>query len=152
MYDTEDGELRRRGMILRLRQIGDECLLTWKGPGVSGPHKSREELETAIDSLDAMDRILRQLGYGPAFRYEKYRTEFAAPGADGIVTLDETPIGDFLELEGTGEWIDRTAERLGYSRQNFILESYGRLYLADCAHRGVEPADMVFASGLEEHG
>jgi adenylate cyclase, class 2 len=63
-----------------------------------------------------------------------------------VVTLDETPIGDFLELEGPGEWIDDTAKRLGFSRQDYVLDSYARLYVADCERRGVEPSHMVFAS------
>ena len=146
LYDTPDDSLRRREMILRLRQLGDKAVITWKGRGESGPYKSRPELETSIGSIETIRQILAQLGYQPAFRYEKYRTEFAAEDGAGVVTLDETPIGDFLELEGPGEWIDRTASQLGFGRKDYILESYARLYLADCERRRVEPAHMVFAS------
>lgn len=146
LYDTPDHSLHRREMILRLRQLGEKAVITWKGRGDPGPYKSRPELETSVGSVDAMHQIFFRLGYQPVFRYEKYRTEFAAKDSVGVVTLDETPIGDFLELEGPGEWIDRTAGQLGFERQDYILESYARLYLADCKHRGVEPADMVFAS------
>ena len=150
VYDTADLTLRRHEMILRLRDAGDSRVITWKGPYQSGPYKSRAELETTLGSVETMHQILAQLGYRPSFRYEKYRTEFSAPAAPGVVTLDETPIGDFLELEGPGAWIDETALRLGFSRNDYILESYGRLYVADCKRRGVEPADMVFASNASE--
>ncbi len=107
-------------------------MLTWKGPGQSGPHKSRAELETSVGSLETMRQILEQLGYGPVFRYEKYRTEFMDRAGLGVVTLDETPIGNFLEIEGPGEWIDQTAGRLGFSPKDYLLESYGKLYLDYC--------------------
>ena len=146
VYDTAEGDLRRREMLLRLRQSADKAVLTWKGRGNPGPHKSRPEIETSVGSLSAMHQILVQLGYQPTFRYEKYRTEFSTGNAAGVVTLDETPIGDFLELEGPGEWIDQTTRQLGFSEKDYILASYGRLYLTDCAHRGVEPSHMVFSS------
>ena len=105
-------------MLLRLRQVGGNCLVTWKGPSIPGPHKIRPELETLVGSVEMMDRILRELGYEPVFRYEKYRTEFKQGGgaAEGVVTLDETPIGDFFELEGAPDWIDKTAGLLGFER------------------------------------
>jgi adenylate cyclase, class 2 len=146
LYDTKERALSGKGMLLRLRQTGDNCVITWKGPNQAGPHKSRPELETSIASLETLHQILTELGYEPAFRYEKYRTEFTARDGGGIITLDETPIGDFLEVEGPGEWIDRIASALGFGRNDYILDSYGRLYLADCERRGVEPAHMVFAS------
>ncbi len=147
LYDTADQSVRSSGAILRLRQAGENCVVTWKGPGEPGTYKSRPELETAIGSLEIMHRILGHLGYAPSFRYEKYRTEFVhAQDGAGVITLDETPIGEFLELEGPGEWIDNTARELGFSRSDYVLDSYARLYVVDCERRGLEPADMVFTS------
>jgi adenylate cyclase, class 2 len=146
LYDTGNGELAHKGMLLRLRHTGDQSVITWKGPGESSPYKSRPELETSMGSIETLGRILERLGYRPSFRYEKYRTEFRNDDGAGVVTLDETPIGDFLELEGEGEWIDETAQRLGFAPADYLLASYGRLYLADCERRGVEPGHMVFAS------
>ena len=147
LYETKDGSVARNGMLLRLRQVGEKAVITWKGPGVPGPYKSKPELETTIGSAQTLHQILGHLGYQPSFRYEKYRTEFMRAGDDrGVVTVDETPIGHFLELEGTGAWIDATAAKLGFSPADYVLDSYGRLYLADCERRGVEPGNMVFAS------
>jgi adenylate cyclase class 2 len=133
-------------MLLRLREIGERSILTWKGTGIAGPHKIRPELETPVGSAETMAQIFHQLGFELVFRYEKYRTEFTGDHKPGVVTLDETPIGDFLELEGPGEWIDKTADRLGFSADQYILDSYGTLYIADCKSRGVQPTNMVFAS------
>ena len=147
LYDTADGKVRAARAILRLRRVGDRCVLTWKGPNVASSYKSRPERETTVASCDVMNEILANLGYRPMFRYEKYRTEFRrAEDTRGVVTVDETPIGDFLELEGAGAWIDATAERLGFSKSDYVLESYGRLYVTECERRGMEPTNMVFAS------
>jgi adenylate cyclase class 2 len=147
LYDTPENRLRQGSMILRLRQFGSHGVITWKGPGVPGPYKSRPELETSVGSVQTLDQILTFIGFGPSFRYEKYRREFQSDDTAGTVTLDETPIGIFLELEGPGIWIDRTAKTLGFAREDYVLESYGRLYIADCERRGVNPSHMVFPSG-----
>jgi adenylate cyclase, class 2 len=152
LYDTAEQTLRLKDQILRLRQVGNRVVLTWKGPGEAGPHKDREERETGVESFPDMHLILERLGYVPTFRYEKFRTEFQQVSAQskdsdsGVVTLDETPIGTFLELEGPGAWIDKTAQFLGFSKDDYILDSYGRLYLAHCARHGLQPGNMVFAS------
>jgi adenylate cyclase class 2 len=147
LYDAADGRLRATEMLLRLRQFGAKSVLTWKGPGVPGPHKSRPELETTVGSLETLDQILRALGYEPAFLYEKYRTEYKQPesASEGTVTLDETPIGNFLELEGAADWIDHTAATLGFEQSAYVLSSYASLYRDYCAARGLEPQNMVFA-------
>jgi adenylate cyclase, class 2 len=147
LYETPDHSLAQEGMLLRLRQIGEKGVITWKGRGDPGPYKSRPELETTVASIETLGQILTQLGFEPVFRYEKLRTEFVHPQHGlGVVTLDETPIGDFLELEGPGEWIDDTAKQLGFSPQDYVLDSYARLYIADCERRGLQPVHMVFAS------
>ena len=147
LYDKPEQDLRERGMLLRLRQAGDKKVITWKGVGQAGPHKSRPEVETSVGSLEAVAKILEQLGFFPQFRYEKYRTELTSAGSDeGTVTVDETPIGNFIELEGPADWIDSTARELGFEAADYILDSYGKLYLTDCERRGVGPTNMVFAS------
>ena len=72
------------------------------------------------------------------------RTEYRQPGHLGIATLDETPVGVYLELEGTPNWIDRAARKLGFAEEDYITASYARLWLDWCECRGVKPADMLF--------
>jgi adenylate cyclase class 2 len=94
-----------------------------------------------------MEQILDHLGFDRTFRYEKYRTEFRASQDEAaVVTLDETPIGDFIELEGTADWIDPMATQLGFSSADYILKSYGTLYQDYCAEHGIAPGNMVFSS------
>ncbi len=144
VYDTEESDLLRSRRLLRLRDFRGEAILTFKGPPEPGPHKSRPEYETLVESAPAMRQILEALGYRLNFRYEKYRTALQRAGEPGLAVLDETPIGIFLELEGPGAWIDATAGELGFTRESYILLSYGSLYREHCQRAGVEPTHMVF--------
>jgi adenylate cyclase class 2 len=148
VYDTPEEGLRSQGQLLRLREVGDVTILTFKGQAERGKHKSREEIETTIGDVGNARTILERLGYVATFRYEKYRTEFERPGENGIVTLDDTPIGWFMELEGESDWIDRTAGELGFREGEYVTNSYGSLYLQYCAERGIQPTHMVFGEQL----
>jgi len=142
LFDTPERSLTRAGKLLRVRRSGRSCLLTYKGPGGPGRHKVRRELEVGIADAESMIEILRALGMQPIFRYEKYRAEYAAPDGGGVATVDETPIGVFVELEGRPEWIDRTAAALGFDEPEYITATYGELYLE--SRRAGGGKDMVF--------
>jgi len=128
LYDLPGQELRNRGEMLRLRQYGEKWVLTHKAKGKEARHKTRLESETRVENGEQTDAILRALGFAPTFRYEKYRAEWS----DGVghVVLDETPIGDFGEIEGLPRWIDRTARALGIGRDNYITEAYTPMFFA----------------------
>lgn len=145
LYDTADRKLREAGEMLRLREAAPRSILTFKGAGIPGRHKSREELELDLSSARTFEQILSRLGFEPIFRYEKFRTEFGRDDSPGTVTLDETPIGTFLELEGDPEWIDDTAAGLGFREEDYITSSYGRLYLEWCSEHKRLPGDMTWA-------
>jgi adenylate cyclase, class 2 len=150
VFDTSSQTLRKSARLLRVREIGKIAKLTYKGPPDGGKHKSREELELDLSDTRTIGAIFDRLAYHPAFRYEKFRTEFRQTGSAGIVTggaatVDETPIGVYLELEGAPAWIDRTARKLGFAEKDYITASYARLYVEWCEARGVEPSNMLFA-------
>jgi adenylate cyclase class 2 len=145
VFDRDQAELERSGRLLRLRRAGDLALVTYKGPSRGGPYKIREEIEFNVSDAATFSEVLDRLGYQPRFRYEKYRTKFAMPGEPGIVSIDETPIGVFLELEGEPEWIDRTAARIGLSRDAYLNRSYSSLYQEYLRLHPDGPHDMLFA-------
>lgn len=145
LYDSPEGALRGSDQVLRLRTRGTRSTLTYKGPALRASHKSREEIELDVSDGEGLALILARLGYQPSFRYEKYRTTFVAPSESGIITIDETPAGDFLELEGPVEWIDTTALKLGYYSVEYITESYASLWRKHCAtDPQAVPSAMVF--------
>ena len=144
LWDTSDHRLRAQGKLVRLRDAGGHSILTFKGKSMNARHKVREEVETRVENAGAVERVFREIDLAPVFRYEKYRTEYSGTEAHGVVTLDETPIGTFLEIEGPARWIDRTAKQLGFSPADYITASYGALYLQYCGARGIQPTNMVF--------
>ena len=140
-------------------------LLTFKGPtkdssatstedsaghdGRGQNHKVREEIELEVVDAKALGTIFARLGMGESFHYEKHRTTFQMPEsarwAKGLlIELDETPIGNFVELEGPSKAIDRAAKLLGFSRDQYVLTNYLRLYAEECTRRGEKVSDMVF--------
>lgn len=145
LFDLPGQPLARRGELLRLRQYGPQWVLTHKAkakPG--GPHKVRIETETRVEDGQKMEAILRALGFTPSFRYEKFRAEWKH--ADGQVVIDETPIGNFAELEGGAEWIDSLAGKLGVQSDDYITETYAALFLAWKEKTGSMAQDMTFAA------
>jgi len=155
VYDLPDQALRHSGRLLRLRRRGDTWTLTYKGPPQPGRHKSREEIETTLADGAALAAILEALGYRRTFRYEKFRTKFKSagkvdrmqygpPGGVGEITLDETPIGSFLELEGPEYWIDETAANLGFHPEHYVTKSYGALYHDHLMANPDAPPNMTF--------
>jgi adenylate cyclase class 2 len=142
LFDTADRRLGGGDRTCRLRREPGRTILTFKGPTLPGPVKRREEIETVVEDADAMTGVLRGLGLEPTFRSEKYREEYALGGAE--VTVDETPVGVFVEIEGTPKEIEAVARLLGRTPADYRLESYPRLYAAWCAARGLVPGDMTF--------
>jgi adenylate cyclase class 2 len=142
LLDTDDGRLRNLGAVLRVRLEGGKSRITFKGPPQPGEHKVREELETVVGDGDILLRVLDQLGFRPWFRYEKYREEFACE--DVVVAVDETPVGTFVELEGSEAGITTVAGRLGKAPAEYLLDSYRTLFVAWQREGRATGRDMVF--------
>lgn len=144
LFDTPERRLLSERQVLRMREYGGAWVLTHKRPPAgnddSAFYKERLETETVVSDGEAMGAVFVELGYSPVFRYEKFRTEFY-DGA-GALVLDETPIGDFAELEGTPDWIDRALERLSIARDWCFTDSYGRMFL-DWKKRSGSPAENM---------
>jgi adenylate cyclase class 2 len=142
LFDDASHSLADRGLLLRLRSAIDACI-TFKAPAPpdaqSTQHKARIEIETVVGDYDAAFAILTALGYAPAWRYEKYRESFGLN--DVIVSLDHTPIGDFVEIEGPPDSIRPAAEQLGFDWAARNTQTYRELF----AEAGLtDRTDMVF--------
>jgi adenylate cyclase class 2 len=146
LYDTPDRKMRARTEILRIRSYGERWTVTHKRLPDAGPaedaHKHRVETETEVADGDALAQIFLSLGLVAAFRYEKWRSEWTDD--EGHCVIDETPIGDYAELEGSPEWIDRTAARIGVDRSLYLTLSYGRLFEQWRAEHHSSANDLTF--------
>jgi adenylate cyclase class 2 len=150
LFDFPDLRLRKLRCLVRLRYMGDQALLTYKGtPLQSRDYKIRPEYESFVDDGHRVHEILLHLGLQEMFSYEKYRTIYAPRGKrdalDGPhLVYDETPVGSYIELEGPQRWIDEVARQLGYSRKDYIKESYAALYRKKCQEEGKTAGNMLF--------
>jgi len=146
LYDLPGEVLRKRNQLLRIRKYGSEWTLTCKRGTIRGRHSSRLELETKVEDGQALDAILRALGYSPSFRYEKFRAEWS--DGKGHVVVDETPIGNFCEIEGPPRWIDAAAKKLGVSPKDYITKNYATLFADWKQETGSLAEEMTFKATL----
>lgn len=142
LYDLPGQPLRRSGSLLRIRKYGQQWTVTFKSKGTEGRHKSRKEIETQVTDGEAMTEILEAAGFQPSFIYEKFRTEWQDD--QGHIVIDETPIGNFGEIEGPPEWIDAAAQKLAISEQQYITDSYAVLFEKWKRERRSAAAAMTF--------
>ncbi len=146
LFDSNDRRLIGAGSLLRIREHGSTRLLTFKGPArFEGAVKEREELEIEISNPEVMGKVLDHLGYSAFLRYEKDREIWRFDEAS--VVLDHTPMGDFVEVEGQPECLERLAARLGLEVNDAVRSSYVSLWQEHRArHPELDlPSDMVFA-------
>lgn len=149
LYDTPDRALRTRGELLRVREYGGRATVTHKRhpehEDPSSRYKVRIETESEVTDGAALAEIFCRLGYGPAFRYEKYRSEYShSSHPSAHLVLDETPIGTFAELEGPTDWIDRTLSDLGVNPADCLTDSYGKLFLIWREESGSPAENLTF--------
>lgn len=137
------GELRTRGCLLRLRKFGKYVIATYKGPvSIEDGVKSREEVQTGIESLERAVQLFDALGFKPVFRYQKFREIWRV--RDTEVVVDRTPIGDYFEIEGALEMIRQVASELGMTMDQAIRLTYADLYRQARRTRADLPEHMVF--------
>jgi adenylate cyclase class 2 len=137
------GELRTKGALLRVRKFGRYALATFKGPvAFDGNVKTREEVQTGVESFELAIQLFDSLGFKPTFRYQKFREVWRV--RDVEVVIDRTPIGDYFEIEGAVETIRTVAEELGMTMDTAIRQSYAELYRQHRRTRADLPENMVF--------
>jgi adenylate cyclase class 2 len=132
-YLHRGGVLDGRDAVLRLRKTDEKTTLTYKESLPStGDVKHKTEFETEVSDVEAMEYIIRTLGYRLSVVYEKRRRTWHLDSVE--VVLDELPFGLFMEIEGTRRAIssaerklnvkDLAAEARGYPR---LTIKFGRM-------------------------
>jgi adenylate cyclase class 2 len=149
LLDSDDGALLRRGAALRVRSVAGKGLLTYKGAPsqqTSSPLKIREEIEVSTDDPYRMMELLERIGFRRSFHYQKYRTSYATmvDGCELEIALDETPIGNFIEVEGDEHSVMEVITKAGFAPEELILETYPEMQAVRCRARGVPLEDLIF--------
>lgn len=126
LWDRE-GSLLAASSALRVRRYAGATLLTFKGPRIpDAQFKIRPEHETAVADIEALEAILRGLGFAPVLRMVKHRALWRREELEAC--LDRTPFGDFLELEGDPGAIKLAFQGLGLDASRVEPRSYPTLY------------------------
>jgi adenylate cyclase class 2 len=121
----------------RLRSIGSENRITYKGPRRPGPTKTREEIEIRVaDGQEAAGQLLHLfdlLGFRPVATIRKQRTSFQVKreGQSLEVALDRAEsLGDFAEIEALA-----ASEHDLPPAQSAVLELAAELHLIEVESR-----------------
>ncbi len=142
LFDSDQRLLSARRQVLRVRVEEGRSFVTFKSPAEHPTMKLREEIETPVGDGALLVSILERSGFRIWFRYEKYREEYTL--GEALVAIDETPIGTYVEIEGTDHGITAAAVGLARRPTDYILESYRSLFVRYCQDRGRPAIDMVF--------
>ncbi|MBK6486486.1 MAG: class IV adenylate cyclase [Gemmatimonadetes bacterium] len=141
-YDTVSRALRARDEVLRLRVqrngAGVRAVLEFKGPTrILDGFKTREETGSEVVDADALDGILRALGYEVTREVDRHVAVFTVAGA--MVRLEQYPRMDLLvEVEGEPACIEAAIAVLGIPRDTFTtdaLSAFARRYEARTGDR-----------------
>lgn len=107
-------DFARTDEALRLRRVGDDVAVTWKGPRVDTATKTRREIELALAAvpaeraggppltLERWTELLEAIGFRRVLEVAKRRRTARVPwqGAEVEAALDSVAgLGEFLELE-----------------------------------------------------
>lgn len=117
------GKLDENQSILRVRQINETAILTYKEAiSTQSSIKSRREDETEVDDGEALHRILTALGFTVSLVYEKRRRTFDFAGCE--VVIDELPFGWFAEIEGDTRAIEEAEKIVELTSATVEQDSY----------------------------
>ncbi|MFN0198248.1 MAG: class IV adenylate cyclase [Planctomycetaceae bacterium] len=117
MHPDPARDFAKTNEAFRIRSIGEEHFLTYKGPVVDRQVKMRQEIEIGFDSGPAagkqMIQLLTLLGFRPRGTVQKRRIphQLHWEGRDFTITFDDVAgLGSFVEIETIAG--DEEAERI----------------------------------------
>jgi adenylate cyclase, class 2 len=142
-FDTPDSTITKARQALRLRK-DTAAVLTFKGPSQSGDRVSiRQEIEFQVSDFESARHFLEALGYKVLVVYEKYRTTYQ--WNNQMITLDEMPFGNFIEIEGPDpDGIEAAAKALKLDWHERSSASYLALFYQFRAARGLSARNLTF--------
>ena len=117
---------------LRIRRVGEENFVTYKGPKLDAATKTRRELELPLSpgqsGAQSFAELLQALGFKPVATVGKSRRQLslAWEGKDFEVAIDEVAgVGSFVELELMADESALAAARASLASLAAALELQG---------------------------
>ncbi len=123
-YDTPQKMITESGAVLRLRKEGEQAVLAFKTPtDIHSEAKIMEETEVIVSNPEAMQKILKGLGFHEIKTTNKIRREYILPNRVKVVLdqylgeLGNIPV--FLEIEAPNlPLLYETVASLGYTKND----------------------------------
>ena len=136
-YNHPSRDFAQTDEALRVRTVGGESVVTYKGPKQGGLAKTRFELELplAAGTAEGWRDVLVKLGFRPVATVSKRRTPFRLEreGRAFELTIDEVAgLGSFAEVETLADESDRDAAEaavLALAAESGLAEPEPRSYL-----------------------
>jgi adenylate cyclase class 2 len=99
---------------LRVRRVGQQSYITYKGPKLDAVTKTRREIELPVASPDGFDELLVALGFTPVADVLKSRRVMRVeriPFSIDVALDKINGLGSFVEVEVAAEMADLDAAR-----------------------------------------
>lgn len=138
-FNAPDRDFAQTDEALRLRRIGTNNRVTYKGPKRDLHTKTRTEIEVGVEdgeeAAEQFMQLLRSLGYRPAAVVHKQRRIYRLDGRTFPIEIcldDVEEVGRFVELEiqAPEEQLEAArAELVGAAREWGLTQSERRSYL-----------------------
>jgi adenylate cyclase, class 2 len=130
-------DFAQTGEAFRIRRVGEQCAITYKGPRFEGPTKTRKELEipfaAGAENHAKLNDLFQALGFQPVATVRKVRTSYhldeAGRALEVVLDIAEG-LGTFVEVETIAESQADFAEA-----RKAVIELAGELGLTDIEPR-----------------
>lgn len=144
-FDDASERLRHAGRLLRLRKDTAATLTFKRPPTAPSPEgfKVFEEIEVQVGDFEKTCALLRELGFQPVQRYEKYRETLISADQTHFC-LDTMPYGHFLEIEGRPEAIRTWTKHLQLNWDQRILSNYLSIFETIRQKAALEFSEVTF--------
>ncbi|MCG8448750.1 MAG: class IV adenylate cyclase [Pirellulales bacterium] len=123
-YAHPQRDFSKTDEAFRLRKVGEQNFMTYKGPKIDRTTKSRFEEEVRLANGEAMlqscDEIVRQLGFQPVAAVCKQRHSYSLSRKNFSVDValdDVEQVGQFVELEINVEFAGEDTRQFQAARE-----------------------------------
>jgi adenylate cyclase, class 2 len=143
LFDTTNNKLEEKDQLLRLREYKGKYIITFKNKhkGDRTKFKIREEIEIEVSDFAPTIEIFKRIGYNIKLIYQKYRRTMVLDNAE--VTIDNLPFGDYIEIEGNKDDINKLSDELKLSITDISNKSYVGLYWSICLQNNITPSPHI---------
>ncbi|MCW4025009.1 MAG: class IV adenylate cyclase [Candidatus Bathyarchaeota archaeon] len=129
-FDFQDGRIRKKRNVLRLRKEPEKVELTFKKARFEEKAKVAQEVSVNVSDADAITEILQEIGLEVTGEMQKHRTSYKFEGARFDIDKYGGVYGfipEFMEIEGSLKEIRKYAEMLGFQEKDCFTWSTDEL-------------------------